>query len=466
MRIKPTKASTKSPSRLANFDHRLGAIQYRPPGSLKPYANNPRKHPEKQIVKLMASIRQFGFYLPVVIDDEGTVIIGEARIEAAKRLGLSEVPVLIEEKLTPSQRRAVRIADNKLAELGTWDLDALANEIKDIIEIGDVGLETFGFDAGEIDFLLDESTGEIIADDPADAVPAIPKHPVSKAGDLWRLGEHRLLCESSLDAANWARLMDGEVAHMLFTDAPYNVRIHGNVSGLGKVKHEEFAQASGEMSSAEFTTFLTDAIRYAAAHLKEGAVLDMFMDWRSLAELFESVRANGLTLLNMCVWNKSNGGMGSLYRSKHELVLIAKKGKAPHTNNVQLGKYGRYRTNVWSHAGANSFGASRDQDLADHPTVKPTALVADAIRDVTNARDLVIDGFMGSGTTILAAERTKRIAYGIELEPGYVDVAIRRWQTMTGKEAVLADTGEAFTEVAAARCSAPDDCPAAVTPEA
>lgn len=466
MRINPAKASTKPPSHLVNIDHRLGAIQYRSPGSLKPYANNPRKHPEKQIVKLMASISQFGFYIPAVIDDEGTIIIGEARIEAAKRLGLPEVPVLIEEKLTPSQRRAIRIADNKLAELGTWDLEALAIEIKDIFEIGAVGLETFGFDAGEIDFLLDESTGELIADDPADAVPALPEHPVSRVDDVWILGEHRLMCGSSLDATNWTRLMNGEVAQMLFTDAPYNVRIQGNVSGLGKVKHEEFAQASGEMSSAEFTTFLRDAIRCAAAHLKDGSVLDLFMDWRSVAELLESVRANDLTLLNMCVWNKTNGGMGSLYRSKHELVVIAKKGNAPHTNNVQLGKYGRYRTNVWDYAGANCFGASRDQDLADHPTVKPTALVADAIRDVTNARDIVIDGFMGSGTTILAAERTKRIAYGIELEPGYVDVAIRRWRTMTGKEAVLADTGEPFAEVAAARHGAPDDCPAAVTPEA
>ncbi|MDR6834133.1 MULTISPECIES: site-specific DNA-methyltransferase [unclassified Sphingopyxis] len=378
MRIKPVKTSATPPAHLVNFDHRLGVIQYRPPGSLKPYDNNPRKHPEKQIVKLMASIRQFGFYLPAVIDDQGTIIIGEARIEAAKRLGIPEVPVLIEDKLTSSQRRALRIADNKLAELGTWDLELLAIEINDIIEIGDVGLETFGFDAGEIDFLLDESTGELIADDPADAVPAIPKHPVSEAGDLWRLGEHRLLCGSSLDAANWTRLMNGEVAQMLFTDAPYNVRIQGNVSGLGKVKHEEFAQASGEMTSAEFTTFLTDAIRCAAAHLKDGSVLDMFMDWRSLGALIEAVRLNDLSLLNMCVWNKTNGGMGSLYRSKHELVVIAKKGDAPHINNVLLGKYGRYRTNVWDYAGANSFGASRDQDLADHPTVKPTALVADA----------------------------------------------------------------------------------------
>jgi len=466
MRINATKSSTKTPTHLVNIDHRLGEIHYRPPGSLKPYANNPRKHSEKQMVKLMASISQFGFYIPAVIDDEGTIIIGEARIEAAKRLGLPEVPVLIEEKLTPSQRRAIRIADNKLAELGTWDLEALAIEIKDIFEIGDVGLETFGFDAGEIDFLLEESTGELIADDPADAVPALPKHPVSQAGDLWRLGEHRLMCGSSLEAENWTRLMNGEVAQMLFTDAPYNVRIQGNVSGLGKVKHEEFAQASGEMSSSQFTTFLTDAIRCAAAHLKDGSVLDMFMDWRSLGALIEAVRLNDLSLLNMCVWNKTNGGMGSLYRSKHELVVIAKKGNAPHTNNVQLGKYGRYRTNVWDYAGANSFGASREQDLADHPTVKPTALVADAIRDVTNAGDIVIDGFMGSGTTILAAERTKRIAYGIELDPGYVDVTIRRWQTMTGKEAVLADTGEALAEVAAARCGAPDDSPAIVTPEA
>lgn len=249
--------------------------------------------------------------------------------------------------------------------------------------------------------------------------------------------------------------MDGDVGAMVFTDAPYNVPVSGHVCGLGKVQHAEFAMASGEMSRAEFATFLGDAIKQLSANVRDGAVLDLCMDWRHLPELLSATEANDLTLLNLCVWNKNNGGMGSLYRSKHELVLIAKKGKAPHTNNVELGKHGRYRTNVWDYAGVNSFGKGRMTDLADHPTVKPVALVADAIRDVTRPGEIVLDAFMGSGTTILAAERTKRSAYGIEIEPAYIDVAIRRWSAMTGEHAVLAETGDSFATVAARRSDDP-----------
>lgn len=448
-----TLPQAQTPS-LVNFDQRLGPIEYRRPASLKPYANNPRKHPEKQIVKLMASINQFGFALPVLVDGQGTIIAGQARVEAASRLGLAEIPVLVADKWTASEVRAFRLADNRLAELSSWDESTLAIELAEIIEIGDVNVEMIGWETAEIDVMMDHRDESTSESNPVDVIPSLPKQPVSRVGDLWGLGVHRLLCGSSLDAANWDRLMAGETAQMLFTDAPYNVRIQGNVSGLGKHQHAEFAQASGEMSSEEFSAFLATAFRCAAVHLKDGAVLDLFMDWRHLSELFEAVRINGLTPLNLCVWNKSNGGMGSLYRSKHELVLIARKGKAAHTNNVQLGKHGRYRTNVWDYPGANSFGGSRDEDLADHPTVKPVALIADAIRDVTHHREIVLDGFMGSGSTILAAELTKRRAYGIELEPGYVDVAIRRWEEASGQQAILVDTGETFADASAARLPA------------
>jgi DNA modification methylase len=220
---------------------------------------------------------------------------------------------------------------------------------------------------------------------------------------------------------------------MAFTDPPYNVRVSGHVCGLGKIQHQEFAMASGEMSRPEFIAFLGDFIGKMVPHLKEGAVLDICMDHRHLGELLAASEANALTYLNLCVWNKSNGGMGSLYRSKHELVLVAKKGKAPHTNNVELGKHGRYRTNVWDYAGVNTFGKTRMEDLADHPTVKPVALVADAIRDVTQPGEIVLDAFMGSGTTILGAERAKRKAFGIEIEPKYVDVAICRWEKIASE---------------------------------
>lgn len=433
------------------LDHRLGPVEYHPIESLKAYDKNPRKHPEKQIIKLMASIREFGFAIPVLVDIDRIIIAGHARIEAARRLNIAAVPVLIATDWSKAQVRAYRLADNRLAELASWDEELLAIELSALIELDESPIEVLGWETAEIDLITDGGAKASESTDPADDVPEPPAVPVSRPGDLWLLGSHRLLCASSLEANSWERLMDGDVGAMVFTDAPYNVPVSGHVCGLGKVQHAEFAMASGEMSRAEFTTFLGDAIKQLGANVRDGAVLDLCMDWRHLPELLSALEANDLALLNLCVWNKNNGGMGSLYRSKHELVLIAKKGKAPHTNNVELGKHGRYRTNVWDYAGVNSFGKGRMADLADHPTVKPVALVADAIRDVTRPGEIVLDAFMGSGTTILAAERTKRRAYGIEIEPAYTDVAIRRWSAMTDREPVLAETGESFATVAARR---------------
>lgn len=453
----------------AAIEQRFGPIEYRPIECLKPYSNNPRKHPDRQLVKLMSSISEFGFVWPVLVDEDGTIIAGEARIIAAERLGMHEVPVIIAHHWSAAQVRAYRIADNKLAELATWDFEAFAIEIAAIIEIGETPIEILGLETAEVDLLFDEINRSDGAKDEADEQIEPPVIPVTRTGDIWLLGKHRLLCGSSLEAESWASLMAGETAAMACVDFPYNVPISGHVCGLGKVKHADFQAASGEMSKPEFTQFLTEAIEAMLPHLKDGAVLQLFMDWRHMGEILAAIEANGLTLINLCVWNKTNGGMGSLYRSKHELVFIAKKGKAPHTNNVELGRHGRYRTNVWDYAGINSFSKSRMADLADHPTVKSTALVADAILDVSHPGEIVLDGFLGSGTAILAAERTKRRCFGIEIEPRYVDVAIRRWEAMTGKEAVLECTGQSFAEVAAVRLptdpeSASDD-PANTQPE-
>ena len=448
----PTDAPNGSAAgQLSAFEHRLGAIEYSPVASLIAYERNARRHPEKQIVKLMASIREFGFALPVLVDDERTIIAGHARVEAARRLELGEVPVIVAKGWSKAKVRAYRIADNRLAELASWDEDLLAIELSAIIELDEVPIEVIGWETAEIDLLTDDRRNPDTSTDPVDTVPETPAVPVSCSGDLWLLGHHRLLCGSSLEPSAWERLMDGRQGAMAFTDAPYNVPVTGHVCGLGSVQHPEFAMASGEMSRPEFTLFLSQVIAQLSANVRDGAVLDLCMDWRHLPELFAAVECNDLALLNLCVWNKTNGGMGSLYRSKHELVLISRKGKAGHTNNVNLGKHGRYRTNVWDYAGVNSFGKDRMADLADHPTVKPVALVADAIRDVTHPGELVLDAFMGSGTTLLAAERTKRIAYGIEIEPAYVDVAIRRWSAMSGEEAVHAESGQSFTALAATR---------------
>jgi len=469
---KPAKTSRPVlTNRTDAFEHRFGPIEHRPVGSLTPYSNNPRKHPERQLVKLAASIAEFGLVMPVLIDEDGVIIAGEARVAAAKRLDLSEVPVIIAHQWSKAQVRAYRLADNKLAELATWDADALAIELAAIIEMDETPIEILGWETAEADLILEGNKKAKTSEDEADEQLEVPADPVTRAGDLWQLGRHRLLCASSLEAASWTALLAGEMAAMAFTDPPYNVPVSGHVCGLGKVSHDEFAMASGEMSQGEFTAFLSGFLAVMLPHLEDGAVLDLCMDWRHMGELLAALDANALALLNLCVWNKTNGGMGSLYRSKHELVLIAKKGKAPHTNNVELGKHGRYRTNVWDYAGVNTFSRNRMADLADHPTVKPVALVADAIRDVSLPGEIVLDAFMGSGTTILAAERTKRRAYGIEIAPGYIDVAIRRWETLTGERAVLACSGQTFAEIAEERAEAesladvPSSTPAATTTE-
>jgi DNA modification methylase len=449
MNTKRTKSSAADASAtlLSNtqsaIERRLGPIEYRKPGDLTPYEGNPRKHPEKQLVQLVASIDHFGFAYPLLIDVHGVVITGHARLEAAVRLGMTEVPVLVAEHWTRSQVRAYRLADNELSRAAVWDLDLLKIELSHIVEIGEVPIEIMGWSTAEIDVVLAGSKND--RSDPDDEVPETPERPVARHGDIWLLGKHRLMCGSSLEPECWVRLMNGKTGHMVLTDAPFNVRVNGHVSGSNRF--EEFAMASGEMSPAEFTEFNATYLRNMTAHLKDGAIMMAFMDHGHLHELMSATRQVGLKHINLCVWKKSNGGMGSLWRSQHELVLVVKYGTAPHTNTVELGKHGRYRTNIWEVPGANSFGATRDQDLADHPTVKPTKLLTEAIRDVTRQGEIVLDAFAGSGSIFLACERAKRIGYAIEIEPGYIDVSIRRWEAMTGQEALLEETGECFAEV-------------------
>jgi len=438
-------------------DNRTIPAEYRPIDALTAPTRVLRQHKAKQITQIAASLRQFGFVNPVLITSTGEIIAGVGRWLAAKELGLGQVPVIRVEHLSPEQVRAYRIADNRLAELSSWDNETLKLELGELVTLDlDFEIEVTGFEMAQIDNILlgVSETGE--ASDAADDVPDVDRDApaIAQVGDLFLLGEHRLLCGNALDSQCWDQLMGGAKAAMSFQDAPYNVPVNGHVCGLGKVKHREFVMASGEMSEAEFTAFLTTNLELLSAHLIDGGIAALCMDWRHVFELLTAIRHVGLSLLNLCVWNKSNGGMGSLYRSKHELVLIVKKGSAPHINNVQLGKHGRYRTNVWDYAGVNAFGKNRMEDLASHPSVKPVALAADSIRDVTRRGDIVVDSFMGSGTTLLAAERTRRVAYGLELDPHYIDVAIRRWETFTGREATHAETRLSFAELKAARAVA------------
>lgn len=433
------------------------AIDYRPIDSLKPAKRNARTHSRKQIRQIANSIQRFGFTNPILIDDEGAIIAGHGRLAAAKLLGIDQVPVVPLGDLSPKERQAYAIADNKLALNAGWDQELLALEFQELIDAG-FELDLTGFSVTEIDFTLDQARQQQPGpeDSVADAVPAMAEEAVTRPGDLWALGTHLLLCGDARDPAHYAQLLQGREVGLVFTDPPYNVPIDGHVCGLGRIRHREFAMGVGEMAAEQFSAFLASTLGNMAAHCRNGAILYVCMDWRHLEELCVAGRQAGLELKNLCVWNKTNGGMGSFYRSKHELVFVFKHGTAPHVNNFGLGDGGRYRTNVWDYPGISSLGAKRSEELAMHPTVKPVALVADALRDCSRRGDLVLDPFAGSGTTLMAAQVTGRAARLIEFDPHYCDTIIRRFEAFTGKRAGRADTREPFEEVAAARCGTQD----------
>lgn len=411
------------------------AVVERPIHELKPHDKNPRTHSKRQIDQIAKSIKRFGFVNPVLLDKDGNILAGHGRIEAAKSLGLASVPTLDIGAMSDAERRAYIVADNRLAELAGWDSELLGLELEAILEaMPNFDIGAIGFDDGELDALL--SAGDEAAEE--DQIPEVEagKPAVTRPGDIWQLGNHRIMCGDARDWAALDQLMNGDIAQMIFTDPPYNVKVDGHICGMGSVKHREFAMASGEMSKAEFTSFLGEVLANMARVSCDGSIHYVCMDWRHIGELLEAGEKAYSELKNLVVWNKDNGGMGTFYRSKHELVFVFKKGNAAHINNFGLGEKGRYRTNVWDYAGVNSLKKGRDEELAMHPTVKPVAMVADAIRDCSNRGGLVLDTFSGSGTTIIAAERTGRRCCAMELDPLYVDVAIRRWQAETGLEAV------------------------------
>jgi len=426
------------------------AIAHRALDELKPDPKNPRTHSPKQVRQIAKSIREFGFVGVVLVDGSDNVIAGHGRLLAARQLGMTTVPVVQVDHLTPAQVKALRIADNRIAANSEFDQRLLGEAFQELslLEVG-FGLDITGFDLPEIDLMI-ESLGEPVSsgEDPADEVPETAATAISTCGDLWQLGSHRLLCGSALDAAAYQTLLDGALAEYAITDPPYNVPIRGHVSGNGAVQHREFAMASGEMSEAEFTIFLTTVCQRLVKNSKPGSVAALFMDWRHTRELLKAGDASFSELLNICAWIKHNAGMGSLYRSQHEFAFIFKNGNAPHINNIQLGKYGRHRSNAWQYAGVNNFGRSGEEGnlLAMHPTVKPVQMLADAILDCSNRGGVVLDPFLGSGSTLMACERTGRHCRGIEIDPLYVDTAIRRWQKYTGDQAINVATGRTFAD--------------------
>lgn len=447
------------PAPTSNIAGRLD-IQYRPIDTLRLEPRNPRVHNYKQIGQIALSIGAFGFLIPILITPDGTLISGHGRVLACRKLGWTEVPTICVSHLSPAQIQAFRIADNRLTEIASWDDRLLAETLRDLAALDlEFSLEVTGFEMAEIDLRIEGlNEADTPTDDPADQCPVPIGPAISQLGDVWCLGRHRLLCGSALDDAAYRNLMQDDVAAMVFTDPPYNVPIQGHVSGLGAIQHREFAMATGEMCEAEFSTFLTHVLGFAARYSRDGSLHYVCMDWRHLSELQTAGRMVYAELKNLCVWVKDNAGMGSFYRSQHELVLVFKHGTAAHRNNIQLGRHGRNRSNVWHYPGVTSFRRTSDEGdlLALHPTVKPVKLVADAILDASARGEVVLDPFLGSGTTLIAAERVGRRCRGIELDPLYVDTIVRRWQALTGDVARHARTGQRFDDTAPQQETQPD----------
>lgn len=425
------------------------AVELRPIDSLVAFGRKTRSHTKDQIQKLATSIRTFGFNVPVLIDEEGKVLAGNARVEAARLIGLTELPCVPLAHMSPVQKRAFVIAENRLAELSGFDREALRIEFEELAAL-DLGfsLEVTGFTEPQIDAIVlgGEGGGE-----KGDAIPAVSGPPVSQLGDLWLMGDHRLLCADATDPASLKTLLGDEQARTVFTDAPYNVPVAGHVTSGGK--HGEFVMASGEMSDAEFTDFLIKVAIQIEAALIPGGLAYFCMDWRHVRHTLDGAQAAKLQFLNLLVWDKTAGGMGSMYRSRHELIFLFKKTGGSHVNRVELGKNGRNRSNVWTYEGVNGFGAGKAKARELHPTVKPLALVRDAILDSTERGEVVLDLFNGSGTTLIATEQSGRRGRATELDPQYVDVGVIRWQDFTGREATLAATGQTFAQVQAERAA-------------
>jgi DNA modification methylase len=441
--------SNKSP-----FRHELNA---RPVSisRLKPFSRQVRRYKASQVRKLAKSVDSFGFVLPILIDETQRVVGGWALVLAAQRLGLTEIPAITVTDLSELELRTLRLALNRLSEDGAWNKQELAFELKELIDLG-FEIDLTGFEIAEIDLVMEEyGDGPGEEHGPEDSVPQVNRDrpAVTQSEDLWRLGEHLLLCGDARDPGSYAALLGEQEPRLVFSDPPYNVPILGHASGLGRIKHQDFSMAAGEMTEEAYVDFLHATLSCMGDALVDGGIVFLCIDWRHVEQAVRASKLAELALKNICVWVKTNGGMGTFYRSRHEFILVLKKGDGPHVNSFGLGDTGRYRTNVWEYAGVNAFGRERLEELAMHPTVKPTALVADAIKDCSRRPDLILDPFAGSGTTIIAAEKTGRRARAMEIDPHYCDVIVRRWQAYTGKRAVHTATELSFEEIEAKRGS-------------
>ena len=443
------QSGTSKPSQpRSNFARAIEIeIRYRRLADLVLDSRNPRQHSQKQVLQIADSIREFGFIAPLVIDHSSQVVIGHGRALAAKQLRMPEVPVIELRHLSATQLKALRLADNKIAQNAHWDERLLGEQFSELKALDlEFDIETTGFSTQEIDLTIQNLS---LTSAPVDERGSITGVPVSRLGDLWLLDGHRVLCGDATSKLSFERLMQAELAQLVFVDPPYNVRVHGHVSGKGRTRHREFAQASGELNSTEFINFLTVCCELLVDFSIDGSIHFVCMDWRHSEELLAAGTRAYSELKNINVWVKSNAGMGSLYRSQHEFVFVFKSGCAPHINNIALGKHGRSRTNVWNYPSASTSARKGDDLLALHPTAKPVPMAMDAILDCSDRGGVVLDAFLGSGTTLLASERTGRRCCAMELDSLYVDTAIRRWQNLTGRVARRDSDEKSFREIEA-----------------
>jgi DNA modification methylase len=426
------------------------AVEYLPVSSLQPDTKNARLHSDKQVRQIAKSIEAFGFNVPVLIDARLQVMAGHGRLKACERLGIAEVPVIRLEHLSKHQRRAFMMADNRLTENSEWDNRLLGEQLKILSEAElDFSLEVTGFEIEEINVMIEDlSPASEGADEPADAVPEPSSVQVSRIGDIWQLGKHRVLCGDTLSHDSYKSVMGDSLANMIFTDPLTNVPIGGNGSGKRKTCQRDLLMASGDMGEAEITHFLSEVFARLATYSLPASLHYICIDWRHMKELLAAGPAAYSELKDVCVWVKNKAVVGSLYRSQHELVFVFKHGESPHHHNLKFRRFGRSRSNLWHYPTAKSFSQLPNGDtLALEPPVKPVAMVADAIRDCSARGDLVLDPFLGSGTTLIAAERTGRICRGLELDPRKVDIAVRRWQAFTADFAYRVADGRTFNEL-------------------
>lgn len=432
------------------------AVRRVPIDSIFPSPNPLRRHPVKQRKKLRKSLEAFGQVTPILIEPNGQIIDHELVWEVLTDIGSTAVDVIVVADKSPTELKALRLALNRTALDATWDQQNLREVLEHLVDL-EFELELTGFDVPEIDHYLNLDVPRAGVEENGSDIPPIGSVAITTPGMIWKLGDHVAGCGSATDAAFVARLLDGRTADVCFVDPPYNIKVDGFITGKGRHHHREFVQGAGEMSTDDYFALLRDSFSVLKRSCSPAALIYACIDWRHVMEMTVAGRACDMPLYTICVWTKTNGGMGGIYRNAHELVCVFRAGAETPRDNVELGRHGRNRTNVWSYPGMSSFGKERDALLGSHPTVKPVAMIADALRDVTKRGDVVLDTFLGSGSTLMAAQETGRVCYGVELDPLYVDVAIRRWQNATGREAVLARTGEPFSGVAQRLLASPQD---------